>query len=466
MAPVPKRKSQRAPPIDQLIKPAIGIIVALMGYHIMKGVSVSIPRIDTGDELALREVFFGEGPYSKDYAVLCHSDADPDLPISSVFLDSFSEGSAPVDYVLLDCDYVLPSSGKSIAKRFKLDTSVFPTIFVSGKSMTPKQIPQKHLKTGTMLTKVLRKMLLPSALKIDSTRTLKQKCLDKDYCAVLLKGSGTVEARVKNAVTNLVTDYPGVQIASVDSTSNYLANLEEVLLDLSEYEEDRHRLVMFKKVSGSAVTPEDIGDEDEDEETPNKAPPQDSGRLITSVAVYESGQSFSTNNLADFIQNVQSGKIKAKKLSTLPSLKTRTKKVNAKIIAKRQKLAARKKQERESKQKGSAGGGAFGSTDSTNDSKADRKAERDRRRREHHAKNNVKPKTPEEIKAQEAARRKRMEEEAAKWNMMPEDLDDLAGDGVEESESFFEDFEDEDSEEIVDMDESATDDDEDILDLD
>lgn len=466
MAPIPKRNSQRAPPVDHLLKPGIGIIVALMAYHIMKGVSVSIPRIDTSDELALREAFFGEGPYSKDYAVLCHSDADPDLPISSVFLDSFSMGSAPVDYVLLDCDYVLPSSGKSIAKRFKLDTSAFPTIFVSGKSMTPKQIPQKYLKTGTMLTKALRKMLLPSALKIENTRTLKQKCLDKDFCAVLLKGSATVETRVKNAVTNLVTDYPGVQIASIDATSNYLANLEEVMLDLSEYEEDRHRLVMFKKVSGSAVAPADVDDdEDEEEETPNKSP-QDIGRLITSVAVYESGQSFTSSNLADFIQNVQSGKIKAKKLSTLPSVKTRTKKVNAKIVAKRQKLAARKTMEQESKQKGSSNGGAFSATDSATDSKAERKAERDRRRREHHTNNNVKPKTPEEIKVQEAARRERMQEEAAKWNMMPDDLDDLSEEGGEGGESFFDDFEDEDYEEIVDMDENFVDDDEEVLDLD
>ena len=76
-----------------------------------------IPQIDVTDQLTLREVFFGEGSTGKDYAVLCHSDAKAGLvglPVLSVFQDSRDDGLAPVEYVIVDCDHVLPESGKSI----------------------------------------------------------------------------------------------------------------------------------------------------------------------------------------------------------------------------------------------------------------------------------------------------------------------------------------------------------------
>jgi hypothetical protein len=49
--------------------------------------------------------------------------------------------------------------------------------------------------------------------------------------------------------------------------------------------------------------------------------------------------------------------------------------------------------------------------------------ERDKRRQDHMKNNpNYKEKTPEEISEQERQRRKRMEEESAKWNMALEDM--------------------------------------------
>jgi len=119
------------------------------------------------DELALRELFFGEGD-GKNYAALCHaptssgSNAKP-LPISSVFQDAKSDGAATAEFVLVDCTYILPS-GKSIADRFELDLSKRPTIFLSGKIGPPKQIPDKHLKTGQMLVKALKHKLEPPFL--------------------------------------------------------------------------------------------------------------------------------------------------------------------------------------------------------------------------------------------------------------------------------------------------------------
>lgn len=89
------------------------------------------------DELELREVFFGEGE-GKNYAVLCHPE-NATYPISSVFQDASSDGSAPAEFRLLDCDHVL-SSEKTVYERFNLDKKKRPTIFVSGKVGPPKQV--------------------------------------------------------------------------------------------------------------------------------------------------------------------------------------------------------------------------------------------------------------------------------------------------------------------------------------
>ena len=292
MARVPKKSStQTAPPMDKLLKPAVGVAIAMLGYYVMKGsewmvvfflwvggwlimpcflpplfcrrrrrhrrrrspprlisiiarriidpihpskppsVTNEIPRIDVTDQLALREVIFGEGSAGKDYAVLCHPDAKAGsvgLPVSSVFQDSRDDGSAPVEYVLVDCDHVLPESGKSIYEKFNLNKKKRPVVFVSGKVGPPKQVPEKHLKTGGMLTKLLKQMLEPHAAKIERTKELKEKCLNKDVCGLLLKG-GKPEPYVKHAVANLLGKYPSVQFASIDSTALFLTNLEEYL---------------------------------------------------------------------------------------------------------------------------------------------------------------------------------------------------------------------------------------------
>lgn len=96
-----------------------------------------IPRIDPTDELVLRDVLFGEGS-QKSYVVLCH--AEDSAHISSVVQDAHNDGSAPVEFRLLDCDFILPESNKSIVERFKLNTKTRPTVFLSGAAGPPKQV--------------------------------------------------------------------------------------------------------------------------------------------------------------------------------------------------------------------------------------------------------------------------------------------------------------------------------------
>jgi len=317
---------------------------------------------------------------------------NPEVPISSVFQDAFSEASSIAEFRLIDCNYVLPSSGKTIVERFNLDTKVRPTIFISGAVGEPKQIPSKHLKTGAMLAKGLRSKLVPHADKIETTQDLRAKCLDKDICGLLLKGTTKAPTYLKDAMQNLLKEFPNISFASVDASVLYVKNLEEFLPELKD---GQPRFVVFKKLSGSL---EKGGD-----------------RLITSIAPL-STNGVGYGQMSNLVGGVVQGSIKTEKIPSLPTIKTRTKKLEQEERAKRERKANRK-QSGGSQQ--DTPGGAFRDNDGSAEG---RRAERERRRAEHRANNNVKEKTPEEIAEMERQRRLRMEEEAAKWNMAPEDL--------------------------------------------
>ena len=394
--------------------------------------SEQIPRIDVTDELALREVFFGEGE-GLNHVVLCHTlpaegSGKKALPVSSVFQDAMDEfhskNNMIAKFSLMDCAHTLPS-GKKIHEKFKLNLKNRPTIFVSGKVGAPKQIPDKHLKTGHMLTKLLKGMLEPHAAKIESSKDFKSKCLNKNVCALLLKGGPPPQA-LKDAFKNLLSTYEDVNFASIDSQNMLLIGLEE---HLPEYQAGHHRFVVFKKVSGGLETKD--------------------GRLVTSISTLD--ESISFNNMSTLITDVKNGSNKPKKLSSAPQVKTRTKKLEEAERAKRERATKKKEAP---KQKASA-------TSSDNDgSKEGRKAERDRRRSEHREGNpEYKEKTPEEKAEMERQRRERMHQESEKWNIGAED----APEEGEPSDEGYTGFEDEGGDGDEYMDDV---DDDDVLDLD
>mmetsp|Transcript_1727 Transcript_1727/g.2484 ORF Transcript_1727/g.2484 Transcript_1727/m.2484 type:complete len:433 (-) Transcript_1727:872-2170(-) len=432
MAPIPKRKTERAPPIDKLMKPAIGIGLALLAYQFMKGLTSEIPRVDMTDDLALRDIFFGEGDSGKSYAVLCHDD-ESGIPISSVFADAYDDGSSPAEFRIMNCENKL-ESGKTVVERFKLNLKKRPVIFVSGANGPPKQVPQKHLKTGAMLVKLLRNMLEPRAAKIETTQDLRSKCLDKEVCGLLMKGDKQVQKYVKDAMTNLLAQHPNAAFASVDTSLLFLKNVEE---HLPEFEAGEHRFAVFKKISGGIE--------------------KDNDRLKTSVAPLNKSVSFNTMN--NLVTSVLSKNADMIKLSTLPQLKTRTKKLVQEEKAKRQRRTEQQSRQEQKSQQSSSSSGAF--SGENDGSKEGRRAERERRREQHRKDNDFKEKTPEEKAEMERQRRLRMEEESAKWNIAPEDAPP-EGDPVDDGEA----FEEAGYEDVVeDMDEDD-DDDEDVMDLD
>ena len=417
-----------------------------------------IPRVDVNDQGALRELFFGEG-IGKNYAALCHDEAS-NIRVSSVFEDAKSDGNVPAEFVLVNCNHILPESGKSIAERFNLNLKKRPTIFVSGKANPPKQIPEKHLKTGNMLVKALKYQLEPRTAKIENTKMLKEKCLNQDMCALFLKG-GSPDKNVKETIQNLIISYPKIQFASIDASVLLLTNLEE---HLPMFKKGQHQFIIFKKLSGGIEVvnePKDDGEDGEKGDKSDKKTDKKSGRLITSVAAFE-GKSISMSSLSTFVNGVVNGNIQPKKIPSLPVVKTRTKKLEEKERQKRERAQQRERNKKNQKQNEQQASNAY----FDERSKEARKAERDRRRAEHNKEKNVKPLTPEEIAERERKRRLRMEEEAAKWNMVPDDAPEEGEPVVDEEYDIGLEDLDEETEFVEDEDEDEEDEDEDILDLD
>eukprot|EP00977_Amphora_coffeiformis_P001335 scaffold278_cov195-Amphora_coffeaeformis.AAC.20 len=452
---VPKKvKKGTPPPVDKLLKPAIGVALALVAYQFMRGLGSGIARISLINEVELREVLYGDSTSgsssssNNNYVVLCQSE-ESTAPISSVFQDAYKEKSTTATiFRVMDCQATIPSTGKSVVEEFQIDMKQRPTIFVSGPTLPkPTQVPEKHLKTGTMLNKYLRAKLEKHAVKIETTQDLRTKCLSKDVCALLLKGGKKAPSHIKDAVSKLLKEYPDVTLASVDTSVLYVLHLEEYL---PEFQKDTARFVVFRKVSGSMQTTSDGG-----------------GRLITSMtAADHASYGPMSNAVAQVLQKTAT----MQKLSSLPQIKTRTKKLEESERAKRQRKAEQKKRQAESSSSSSSSsssGGAGGGSGDGDDMKEERRRERERRRAEHNAAHNVKPKTPEEIAEMERKRRERMEQEAAKWNVAPDDAPPPEGDAGGSYTFDEDDYDDEEEnyvvvEDVVDSDQ----DDEDVIDLD
>jgi hypothetical protein len=158
----------KPPPLDQWIKPAIGLAMAMLGYQFFRGmVQQEIKRVNIEDELELRQVLFGEtiddgsippaAPATtatpQNYAILCHPESAT-YPISSVFADAAKDGSAPAIFRVIDCDTVMAGSDKTIKERFdkNLNDKIRPLIFVSGKQGPPKQV---KLEPGRICTLIV-----------------------------------------------------------------------------------------------------------------------------------------------------------------------------------------------------------------------------------------------------------------------------------------------------------------------
>merc|ERR1719491_1431201 len=266
-------------------------------------------------------------PPPTNYAVLCYPSTAL-YPISSVFQDSANEGAVPnLEYRVIDCETPMTFSKekKTIFERFEqLDAKNRPVVFVSGVMGPPKQVPSKFLKTGAMLTKALKNLVEPRAQKVETTQDLRSKCLNKDLCAILLKGSSKASPKyIKDAIQKLVVEYPKVTFASLDSSSLYMNGVEAELL--TELVPGIPRFVVFQKTSGTT------------DKSKVKAE-----RLKTTVT--ELDVSVAYGPMSNLVASVVSGSAEMKKVSPTPTIKTRTKKVEKEDAAKRHRRSNKKKE--------------------------------------------------------------------------------------------------------------------------
>ena len=174
-------------------------------------------------------------------------------------------------------------------------------------------------------------MLEPRAQKVETTQDLRTKCLNKDVCGLLLKGSKTVSGSVKTAMSNLVSQHPNVAFASVDTSVLFVRNLEEYL---PEYTPGVNRFVVFKKVGGALDAKAE--------------------RLVTSIAPLSAQSGIGYAPMNSLVQSVVDGKANLQKIPALPVIKTRTKKLEEEERAKRQ----RKEQRSTSSSSSSSSSGA------------------------------------------------------------------------------------------------------------
>jgi hypothetical protein len=161
--------------------------------------------------------------------------------------------------------------------------------------------------------------------------------------------------------------------------------------------------------------------------------------------------------MSNLVASVVSETATMTKLSSLPVIKTRSKKIEKDEKARRERKLEQQRRKDNGESPDATPGGAF----SANDGSADgRRAEREKRRTEHRKENNVREKTPEEIKEMERQRRIRMTEEAERWNMAPDDAPDEGSaendDGYdymdEDGETNVEDFDEEEGDDVMDLD--------------
>ena len=132
--------------------------------------------------------------------------------------------------------------------------------------------------------------------------------------------------------------------------------------------------------------------------------------------------------MSNLVGDAVSGKKDFQKISTLPVIKTRTKKLEESERAKRKRKVDQSQRSQESKPSTGRSSGSIPTSQENDGSRDGRRAERERRRAEHYASQG---KTPEEIAEMERERRQK-EDEASAWNIEPEESYTSDGEEAEE----------------------------------
>jgi hypothetical protein len=217
---------------------AVGaIVVALFGSAFLQFSTSAdhVYRLEVTDNVLMERVFRSGEPW----VVLC---SGPDDVLPEVF-DKVSPRLAGKSFVgVLDCRQQLPTSGKSVLKRYGLKSSISPTVFTVANGEKPKQVFLNHLQSAKALAKHVRARTKKTMQQVQNSAQLEARCLSRPSCVLLLRGQ-RFQPGEKRWLDKLMHKHRTLSFAWIDATSLKLS-LENML---PEVRRGDHRLVLFRR---------------------------------------------------------------------------------------------------------------------------------------------------------------------------------------------------------------------------
>ena len=200
-------------------------------------------KLSAANATQLKSVFFSGDPW----LVQCVSkedletfDIDPKLAADEIVEKALAALPKEAQVGLLDCGKRLPS-GKSTHDRFKLDTSLTPTLLFAANGKPPAQIKPNMLdkyglasrlfpnarKQAAALAGLVRARSEPKALVFTKTEHLHSHCLKRKRC-VLVVTPGELSAAAGRTLGGLLHEHRAVAFGTIN-TARYELNLAKAL---------------------------------------------------------------------------------------------------------------------------------------------------------------------------------------------------------------------------------------------
>lgn len=218
-------------------------LVALAAGAVYFRLTNSLRYIETTDSEQLKDVYFGRSPW----VVLCTNDTES---VHETF-EAVSRTMIrdPLQFGVVDCTKPI-KSGKSTLQRLKLNGKQRPTVFFSGYGRRPKQLQPKLLASEYVLIRELKALTKLHALKLKDAKQLRDACLGKATCGVVLAG-GELETSALKTLNQVSDRFPWMQWVVIDASRHRLKNPTEDEVGLAGFANRAHRLLLVRQDNSS-----------------------------------------------------------------------------------------------------------------------------------------------------------------------------------------------------------------------
>ncbi|KAJ1461863.1 hypothetical protein M885DRAFT_507027 [Pelagophyceae sp. CCMP2097] len=214
--------------------------------------------VDVKDEATLRQVFFS----GEVWAVACHA-MNSTKPLTPNFEAVAHRLGDEMKFAVLDCKAALPSSGKTTMQRWKLlpHPQGEPVLFIAN-GVGVKQLPASASRSEYDLVREFRLGAMRKPLPVKNTELLREKCLYKPRCLVVLKGGAELEPQSEKALDKLAGLHAAggakrdgtsavafVEMDSQDLRLNFEGYAAGEDIKLRRFEALSHRAIYFRNTS-------------------------------------------------------------------------------------------------------------------------------------------------------------------------------------------------------------------------